>query len=187
MTFFLFVCFCVISKESFSPPWKETSCILLLNARAEVKMSDCSEASSIVTVQCGTHLTKKKKKAEYLLWKLPIFCLSNPPIPNQPTFLTGNCSFTSFTVSLATLAERERERDRDGFTRRKSATVESLFTAWLRCWYSLACVTLSLLPSMSISASHIGKYIISVSMVMPVVTLLVKSDSVKPSFFLSCW
>lgn len=167
---FSFVClFFIIQKESFSPPWKKIAIFSLLIPERKWKCHTAVKSLVFRLVYTRPFYAAQNWQQIWMFaLQLLVFCLSNPP--NQPSWqATVDLFHSPFPWQLS-------PRDRGGFTRRQSAAVESLFTAWLKCWYSLACVTASLCSSMSISAS-LRKYIISVSMVIPVIRLLVKPDS----------
>lgn len=179
--FLLCVSFFYHSKRKFPTTLKENSYILPFNPREEVKMSYCSKASCFPPRRHATILRSPKLTTNLNVCSVNSWSSVFQIPPNQPSWqATVDLFHSPFPWQLS-------PRDRGGFTRRQSAAVESLFTAWLKCWYSLACVTASLCSSMSISAS-LRKYIISVSMVIPVIRLLVKPDScvaVILSFFLA--
>lgn len=99
-------------------------------------------------------------RSEYL-----VSCLAFPKSPSTFWHKTIDLFHSLFPWQLSL-------RDQRGFSGRQSAAVESLFTARLKLWYSLACFTASPLSPMSISNPHIRKYIITISMAILLVRLL---------------
>lgn len=104
-----FLCFPIIPKESFSPSWTKIASVFSLMWKWNCRMA--AKPLQVLSVYSSTlvHSTQDTLDEEFEYWRYKlIFCLSSTQPPHPPTFLTSNCKLISFTVSLATLAERLR-------------------------------------------------------------------------------